>query len=498
MWVIASTVALGLAFQSPLGSPAASVAVAAPPPPVVPFEDWAEANGINAPKVAVTGTEDLRGVVLLEDVVLGEELACVPRTTCLDLSAVEGSGSPCEALVPSPLWTTLRWYERLACWLLAEQRRGAASPVVGYLGYLPRPETFADVPLEWTDDELTALSYPPVAASIREQGAEIDALYRALVGGQGGPLAATVSLGELRWALQLVLSRAFTSTIATPEMLAARNPPPPPPPDALRMTAQTFFGKVPILGNIVNGPPPPPPPSALGDGLEMAMMPMLDAFNHNSNAKVSCAYDGTRNAFVLTANAALGRGEQACISYGDKSNDELLQLFGFVEEENPHDVFLSIGLDSFLAAPSSGFFPSEQAAQARFAKLRALDLEQFLLGELTATEVPQPTMHALRVLLGTVDEVDGEGAKLLGTPKSLATELRVWAALMGYCKMARSAMGGPRSADLQAARGARRAGDARRAMALTFRAEKKRLLSELENRLGRKAARSKKAGKVRS
>jgi hypothetical protein len=126
--------------------------------PVVPFEDWAEANGINAPKLAVTGKEDLRGVVVLEDVEEDEELCCVPRTSCLDLAAVEGVGSPCEELVPTSLWAQLRWYERLACWLLAERRRGAASPVVGYIGYLPRPEAFSNAPLEWTDDELKELS----------------------------------------------------------------------------------------------------------------------------------------------------------------------------------------------------------------------------------------------------------------------------------------------------------------------------------------------------
>ena len=49
---------------------------------------------------------------------------------------------------------------------------------------------------------------------------------------------------------------------------------------------------------------------------------------------------------------------------------------------------------------------------------------------------------------------------------------------------------------LDAAKAATRGGDARRAMALTFRAEKKRLLSELENRLNLLATRSKKAGRV--
>jgi hypothetical protein len=86
----------------------------------VPFEEWAESNGIDAPKLAVTGKEELRGVIVLEDIEEGDELCCVPRTSCLDLTAVEGAGSPCEELVPTSLWATLRWYERLACWLLAE------------------------------------------------------------------------------------------------------------------------------------------------------------------------------------------------------------------------------------------------------------------------------------------------------------------------------------------------------------------------------------------
>ena len=38
-------------------------------------------------------------------------------------------------------------------------------------------------------------------------------------------------------------------------------------------------------------------------------------------------------------------------------------------------------------------------------------------------------------------------AHSLTSAASLATEERVWAALRGYCKMARGAMGGPRSSD---------------------------------------------------
>ena len=107
------------------------------------------------------------------------------------------------------------------------------------------------------------------------------------------------------------------------------------------------------------------------------------------------------------------------------------------------------------------------------------------------------TMHALRVMLASVDELDSLSLERLQRPASLKTEERVWAALQGYCKMARGAMGGARKADLAAAAAARReAGGARRALALNFKAEKKRLLSDLESRLTLQAARSRKAGKV--
>ena len=133
--------------------------------------------------------------------------------------------------------------------------------------------------------------------------------------------------------------------------------------------------------------------------------------------------------------------------------------------------------------------------QARFRILDGLGLGGALLGELTPTGAPPPMMHALRVLLGSKQELERD-LKLLATAGSLETEERVWAALRGYCKMARAAMGGPRKADLDAAKVARKAGQPRKDLALTFRAEKKRLLSELENRLNLISARSKQAGKV--
>jgi len=247
---------------------------------------------------------------------------------------------------------------------------------------------------------------------------------------------------------------------------------------------------LPVVGGLVSGTPPPPPPSAL-DSLEMAMMPMLDALNHNSGATVSCAFDAERNAFVLTAGAPIRKGEQVFLSYGLKSNDELLQLFGFVEEANPYDNFLSIGLEEHVAAQSAKLFGSEAEMARRFSLVDQLRLRPALVAEVQPRGAPPDTMHALRLLLGSAKEVEGDLAAL-ATPRSLDTEERVWGVLQSYCKLARGAMGGSRSSDLKEAQGA----PPRRAMALQFRAEKKRVLSELEGRLQLVQARSRKAKRV--
>jgi hypothetical protein len=336
------------------------------------------------------------------------------------------------------------------------------------------------------------LRYPPLASSVREQAYELDELHATLR--RASAAGASVSLAELRWAMQLVLSRAFTSTIATPKELAKLAPPPaPPPPSPAATAAKMWLGQVPLIGSLVS-PPPPPPRAAVGEGLEMAMMPMLDAFNHASRATTTCAYDGERNAFVLTSNAPLAKGQEAFLSYGRKSNDELLQLFGFVEENNPHDTILSIGLEEYICSDAAGLFSNADALRARFSLLAPLGLSEALLGEITPSAAPPPMLHALRVLLGSKEEL--EDTRKLASPASLATEERVWGALKGYCKLARGAMGGSRKADLGGAAAARREGKGRLALALTFRAEKKRLLSEFENRLQLQQTRSRKAGRV--
>lgn len=435
----------------------------------------------------------LRGVVARIPIESGEELCAVPRPCCLDLSVAEGSGSPCTEFVPTPLWLELRWFERLALWLLAEQKRGGGSIVSGYIGYLPPPESFSDFTLEWSDEELAELRYPPVIVAVKEQAAELAELH-AKLRGCAPAFGADVTEKELRWAHQLVLSRAFTSDIAKLE-----EPAPPPPPQGFAAAtvssategAKTWLSNLPGVGSLVGEKK-----ELLNSQLCMAMMPMLDAFNHKSNAETVCEFDFERNSFVLTSPVPLKQGAPITLSYGKKSNDELLQLFGFVELNNPYENFLSIGFDEHLASLGGSAFASPREMQSRFEIIGKMGLDGALTTELAGSGAPVPTMHALRVLFGTAAELDGDLQRLV-KPASLETELRCWSALQGYCKAARNYMGGARGADLSEA-GRIEASEPRRALALKFRAEKKRVLSELEQRVKLLAARSRKEGRVMS
>jgi Rubisco LSMT substrate-binding len=94
---------------------------------------------------------------------------------------------------------------------------------------------------------------------------------------------------------------------------------------------------------------------------------MIDMANHNSSsssggtnrASVAFEYFGDAYSLALTTTTAIttddvvtarakqnGRSDEEeaknelFISYGDRSNDQLLQYYGFVEANNPHEVYL--------------------------------------------------------------------------------------------------------------------------------------------------------------
>jgi Rubisco LSMT substrate-binding len=82
---------------------------------------------------------------------------------------------------------------------------------------------------------------------------------------------------------------------------------------------------------------------------------MIDMANHQSQQSTGeVAFEFFGNAYSLAVatapkpdDASSSTRQQLYISYGPRSNDQLLQYYGFVEEDNPHDVYIMPSLRSW-------------------------------------------------------------------------------------------------------------------------------------------------------
>ena len=69
--------------------------------------------------------------------------------------------------------------------------------------------------------------------------------------------------------------------------------------------------------------------------------PFIDMANHvGSGESGDVAFEYFGDSYSLTMNGQLSKGKELMISYGSRSNDQLLQYYGFVEQGNPHDVYI--------------------------------------------------------------------------------------------------------------------------------------------------------------
>lgn len=81
---------------------------------------------------------------------------------------------------------------------------------------------------------------------------------------------------------------------------------------------------------------------------ELAMIPFFDFANHrmDPNLRWQLSEDGLD--LVPFADTPISSGEELCLSYGAKSNQELLFLHGFTLVDNPTDGQVTIALGPFL------------------------------------------------------------------------------------------------------------------------------------------------------
>eukprot|EP00667_Euglena_gracilis_P007992 EG_transcript_8081 len=348
------------------------------------FKDWCAKRGMSVNGLEWMTSEKAaggRGALATRHLRAGQKLVSVPREAVL--TVIVGQPTPFPEFVSQAGWCEMPWQAQLACVLLHEKRKGANSAVAGYVETLPRKFTRA---ARLEPQDIQQLAYPPLErAALQEQfSTSVLAGHLEATGTLFHPAAGGITVAEFEWALDCVFSRAFGGEV---------------PPLATPPTAVSAVGL--LMSCAVAATTPSlwlQLPAALLAAAAAAclaldalhwtrglpksgwqwhnLFPMIDSLNHRSEPPSDVPYNRLTDSFELYAGKDVEAGEECFLSYGRHSNDDLLLGYGFVEANNPYDVYV---FDSLLQdIPEFAEQPALHAVLRRDGTLDDMSREQLL------------------------------------------------------------------------------------------------------------------------
>jgi hypothetical protein len=252
---------------------------------------------------------------------------------------------------PSPTWDA-----QLAWQILEEHRKGSKSDYYPYIKFLTSDQPFSDdtcpAPLaphairHWTKQQLDALSTTTAGRRLMALHEEQDALWRTKYDALRKIHSYNIpSWKHFAWAMEAVHSRAYLGasmeavstkslafTIAPPIVAAilgvlfagateARVPP------QVVFCGLAVMASLPLISSMMR----PPQKSAV-------LLPFIDVANHCAEAASTIRFDPLINSFDLVINPRRCVDQsngQLFVSYGDKSDGELLLNYGFIPSDSP-------------------------------------------------------------------------------------------------------------------------------------------------------------------
>lgn len=330
------------------------------------YHDWAREQGVQFAKVEQKDFGDMRGMVALDDIVGGEIFINLPRNAALVVDPLEKC--PCPEFVDPGYYKTCPWYVKMAILLLFEQSKGTSSRIYGYIEQLPQS---IDTPVRWSEKELDELQDAGFKESVIKQKEDWSRLYQEF---QDNLKGNKKTYEEFLWALENVRSRSFSGPYAGSPIK-----------DRLTMALVLAAGGAgyAAISHI-------PLESLLNAGISVAcfnllydlvlssrlkwyaMCPIIDSLNHSGFVKSMIEYEYFKDTFVVSTDTNYSKGCQIFISYGEKTNGQLLQYYGFVLDDNPHDicnVAATIGGNELVLSIK----PSGQLSKETMAKLEGDD-----------------------------------------------------------------------------------------------------------------------------
>ena len=295
---------------------------------------WANENGVTAPKVAQGMINGRRGLIALDSISEDEIFVGVPRSLALVVDPLERC--PCKEFISQGVYQKFPWDAKMATLLLCEKRKGRNSRLYTYISQLPK----IDTPVRWSESELDELQSPLMKDIVLKQKQEWRQYYDEFRKACTGKDEEKESWDEFLWAMENVRSRTFSGPYAGSSLKE-------------RLSMAAFLG----VGGLLYASIAHIPLQSIGNAAIAAasfnlmydlilssrlkwygMCPVIDGINHCGSITSDIQYEYFSNKFALTTNRSYKPGDELFISY-KKANSLFVQYYGFVEEENPDDVY---------------------------------------------------------------------------------------------------------------------------------------------------------------
>lgn len=328
-------------------------------------------------KDEITNESSGRGLLARRDINDGDNLLKIPIKLCMTKDSAR------EALGKDVLPREINEYLAVACQLIHERYVvGEKSFWKPYIDVLPETEE-VNPTFTWSDEDLSFLNGSPVIAATKSLQMKLQREYDALLGGEDGLCNKYPDRFPKEHFTEENWIWAFT-------MLFSR---------AIRLRS-------------------------LQQGETLSMVPYADLINHSpfSQAYIDAREGGDwlfssgEEEVILYADRGYRRMEQIYISYGQKSNAELLLLYGFAVERNPYnsvDVTVAIAplTESFVKELNDESIPVDPLAEEKAEFLESVGRESLVDFPCYADRYPVELLEFLRLMQMTPEDTRGRPLK---------------------------------------------------------------------------------------
>jgi hypothetical protein len=455
------------------------------------------------------------GLVASQEVPAGSVVVAVPSSVALSVESPGGGPDDdgvMDLCTDKRAVRELPWFVQFALYLYKLDKISSTTQGKGstnlqpWLDSLPRQ---FDTPIHWNNkDRDEWLQYEHMSESVDRQKEAWTDLYNQL---QSSTTVSSMTWEDFLWGCECARSRAFsggyTGSPFNPLVYAF----------TLFLVTVYVGLNLGTLEQAANGAALVFCASVLTDFVipklfktkKYVICPVIDMCNHKSlGTTANVAYEFFADSYSLSTSVGVKKGDEVYISYGSRSNDQLLQYYGFVESDNPHDVYVMPPLREWDIAAL------EDACGGPFAQGRLGKLDRAgLLGKaadaslevkdddlessgnprggvvLTRTVGIDPAViQALRALVSTEEEWEASGEAVGNFAAEVSTENEQKSRLAARTAMEMELAAKPTTLEedkeLLKRMGASKSGmETEERLAVQFRIEKKKLLREIIDRL---------------